>query len=316
MQARRPRVAGRDGRFNLQAPDQAPDGIPPRRTNRRIFIAGGITFLGGVLSGAVTTYLGDYLGVIAPPGEVADRQAKEPAAWAIVLVERNLANQGNLWIFPYLLSERPSVLESVTESPLGERDELNYYYANGASDVNITNFKLVLEGRRNVDIRIVDIRAVIVARSERLGEGASILTPGPQGQDDSIELGFDLDGSDFSAKAIADPFSIFDTVGFFGDHVFQDSTVALARNEQQVFQVTARSLDYFVEWTLSIDLLVNGELEAISADANGRSFRTCGAYADPESGDSTSPDEKSTLKYISRKFSFKTSTMRGRDPFE
>jgi len=26
--------------------------------------------------------------------------------------------------------------------------------------------------------------------------------------------------------------------------------------------------------------------------------------------------KKSTLKYISRKFSFKTSTMRGRDPFE
>ena len=288
MSARQSRVAGRSGRVNRRAPD----GDPRRETDRRSFIVGGIAFIGGVLSGAATTYLGDYLGIIVPPAEVADLQANEPAARAIVLVERNVATQGSLWIFPYLLSRRPALLERVTESPLSGQGELNYYYTNGASDINVTHCKLILEGRRNIEIRLIDIRAVILKRSERLGEGASVLTPGPQGQEESLELGFDLDGSTFSAKAIVDPASIFDDVGFFGDRIFQETTVALARNEQQAFQVTARSLKYYVEWSLEVDLIINGELEVLSIDANGRPFRTCGAYPESEYGDPTAPDEK------------------------
>jgi hypothetical protein len=184
------------------------------------------------------------------------------------------------------------MLDRVAEHPLRkEQDMLDYYYNNGASDVNFTHFKLILQGRRNIEIRLVDIRAVILKRSERLGEGASVLTPGPQGQDESVELGFDLDGSDLSAKEIVEPLNAFYGPAFFGERIFQKSTVTLARNEQQVFEVTARSFNYYVEWRLEIDLLIDGEVEVISVDSNGRPFRTCGTYPDPRSDDQTVPDE-------------------------
>jgi hypothetical protein len=183
------------------------------------------------------------------------------------------------------------MLQQVTEGQRNGQELLNIYYTNGAADVNISNLKLIIEGRRNIDIRITGINAVILKRSERLGTGASVLTPGPQGRDESIKVAFDLDGSDLEAKAIAEPTRIFEPGGFFGERAFQASTVALGRNEQQVFQVIARTLAHYVEWKLEVELLVEGAVEVLTADANGRPFRTCGAYPDPQSGDYTAPDE-------------------------
>jgi len=60
------------GRINRRYPDHDPH----RETNRRSFFVGSIAFLGGILSGATTTYIGDYLGVIAPPEEQGDAQSR------------------------------------------------------------------------------------------------------------------------------------------------------------------------------------------------------------------------------------------------
>jgi hypothetical protein len=239
------------------------------------------------------------MGIIVPPGEVADRQASEQAAATTVLLERSSGTQNDLWIFPYLLSQRKELFNTITQNPPNGRDEIKLFYSNGAVDVNTTNFKLILMGRRNVDIRIIDVRANEISRSQRLGEGASILTPGPQGQDESLLLGFDLDNSDLSAKKVDDPLSVFATDGFFGGSVFEGSTVSLARNEQQVFQIIGRSLEYYVEWTIQVDLLVNGEMSNLNIDANGQPFRTCGAY--PSFGDPTGPDENKYSEVYLRK---------------
>jgi len=176
-----------------------------------------------------------------------------------------------------------------------------HLYEAGAVDINMTLFKLVLTGNRSVPVRIINMAARLHDRRGLSGEG-SVTTPGPQGAESSLPVGFDLDGGNLHArKMVSGTLSV--TGDIFGDNYFSGTTVPLKRDEQVVFSVIARTLEHYVEWFIDIDLLVDGESKTVSVGVGGdRPITTTAVFS--AHGDATAPDESRYLEvYLDSVFS-------------
>lgn len=71
---------------------------------------------------------------------------------------------------------------------------------------------------------------------------------------------------------------------------FSKYTVELKRGEQQVFQITARTFQYYVKWNIEIELFVDGETRTVVADAGGKPIETT-ALMFPPGGTPVDPDQ-------------------------
>jgi hypothetical protein len=227
-----------------------------------------LSFAVGILSG----YLTDLAKLAIPPGAIVD-VASGDAIRATILLEHDQGDQGELWLYPFPLSaNRPDIAQTLSRKVSDFDDLHRQLYASGAIDVNITHAKLVVEGQRNTGVRIIGMQAMIKNRINPT-PGFTLITPGPQGEGLNARVGFDLDNRQNTvARETRGPNAYADD--YFGTPVFSNSTFFLSKGEQQIFQVTARTVKYDVQWTIDLTALVDGVTKHYEATVAGRPIRT------------------------------------------
>jgi hypothetical protein len=239
--------------------------------------------------GIGASYFGGLLQAVESPEELADRLTRARPVESAVVRERSVLLQGSLWVLPFRASTRPEVARLLTDGAHSEFELEAKLYAAGAADVNVTLFKLAVSGRRHAPVRVTGMRARVTGRTQPLRRG-TVLTPGPQGAESTLPLGFDLDSDDLEARVLVGQVTVGGEI--FGGHWFEEQTVALAQHEQVVFGVLARTLTSSVEWLVDLDVLLDdGARQTLTVPSDGETFRTTALVIDPTLADLTAPDE-------------------------
>jgi hypothetical protein len=235
----------------------------------------------GFLLGIAASYVTDLAKLVFPVADLADIGSDYVAT--TVLLERDRRIQGELWVYPFAISEKPKVHDVVVQPPTDLDKFHQDIRRSGAIDANITLAKLIVEGKRNNPVRIVGVRAVAVSKSAPLG-GGTALTPGPQEVGNSAQIAFDLDSSDLTGVVPNDDINVTprDDDYFTNELAFSKYTVDLRRGEQQVFQLAARTYQHHVKWRIELELFVDGETKTAIADVNGEPLETTALLATPD----------------------------------
>jgi hypothetical protein len=285
MPQRWPRVAGR--RSRQPSGSQGPSVIgteghtdevsgPGEGLSRRSFLKVGGTFVVGVATGVLGSYGTDYLSATLSPEELADAQALNAPVRAIVVPERYQALQGELWVYPGPLSQNPQALEVISGSVDNFDDFHRRMYAVGFQDADITLATLLVEGRRNSPVRVINMHARILSRRV-VGTSYSVIGPGGEsGTVETVDLGFNL--SDRNPVARRVEISPNQDVEF-GAPFFAEFNTELSRGDQEVYSVRAHSGGTWdLEWELVIDVVAAGasESESVGTLRRGAPFRTIG----------------------------------------
>lgn len=287
MARRSPRVAGRRDAADQQRSKKQSVNFP--ETSRRNFFHTAGTFIAGVASGIVGSVGAGYVSAWNPPSELVDAQSSDAPVRAYLVRERDLGLQGELWVYPGVVSEERLAVGALSKHVSSLDDRHSKLYNEGYVDANITLIKLIVEGRRNIPVRIIDIKARILSRSPLL-KGYSLLGPGPQGTGPSVALGFELDEDEPRARevntALQDPYS----PDYFGRPFFATANTELARGEQEVYTITGRTFSADIAWELELLVSVAGKSEPFRLRLGDRdgALRTIGIIQNRES-DFTSP---------------------------
>ncbi|MEV4005402.1 hypothetical protein [Actinomadura sp. NPDC049753] len=129
----------------------------------------------------------------------------------------------------------------------------------------LTRLRVDLEGRRENSLLIKEIKARIIRRAPPLA-GAFVNGP-PQGDGDVVQLGFDLDSSDLSARETT-------VQGEFRGRYIDSKFITLQRGEQIPINVVAATAKYYCEWVIEVTVWTNGRDQKMTIDDDGRPFRS------------------------------------------
>jgi hypothetical protein len=256
--------------------------------SRRGILAGAVGFILGAASGAIGTYMSEYAKVAVPPGEIADQNSSEPAVRGTILLEHDESMQGLFWALPFVVSERPEVEQLLLNGIPRSRDIDYPMRALGAADINVTRCRLIIEGRRNGGVQVLQIRANGVAR-EPLGSGSTLTGSGPEGTGALVRIAFNLDEADPVARHAAEDSYVY-ADDYFAEPYFSDTTLSLARNEQQVFDIVARTLRHYIEWRIDVQVLSAGVASWVTIGASDEPLRT-NALRNPRGSDDSTQAE-------------------------
>lgn len=146
--------------------------------------------------------------------------------------------------------------------------------ADGANLEKLT-VQLVVEGRRNQEIRILNIHPIIITRAAPL-DGTLFFLP-PQGNQPTLQMATNLDA----------PIPIISTVDTKGhpthDAYFEKNSISLRDTEQQTLNIRATSARFAVTFTLRIDYSIGGRQESQTVTDHGHPFHVsaphCGTGA-------------------------------------
>lgn len=210
--------------------------------------------MAGLASGILGSYGATYISALVPPSELADSRASDAPIRTVIVRDRDQGIQGELWMYPGPVTQnRKAEVAATTVRP--SSDELHdALYSSGFSDVNMTLLRLLVEGRRNGRVRIIDMQPRIIEK--RLpGSGASLLGPGAQGTGQSVSIGFNLDEDQPVARKV-NPLGDPSAKEYFGSSFFADSSTELGRVEQEIYRIAARTLACDVKWALLVKLVV------------------------------------------------------------
>jgi hypothetical protein len=227
-----------------------------------------LSFAVGILSG----YLTDLAKLAIPPGAVVDVTSRD-AIRATILMEHDQGDQGELWLYPFALSvNRPDIAQTLSRRVTDWEDLHRKLYESGAIDVNLTHAKLIVEGQRNTGVRLIGMQAIIKKRTKP-APGFTLIAPGPQGAGSNARVAFDLDAIQDSVAREPHGVSAYGD-DYFGSPEFSNHTFSLSKGEQQVFQITARTVKYDVQWTIDITALVDGVTQHHEVTVAGRPIHT------------------------------------------
>jgi hypothetical protein len=191
----------------------------------------------------------------------------------VVVLERDQQIQGEMWVFPQAISPTAQDTQLLAEASDRIEEFRDWARQNNAADAEITVLKLVIEGVDADTVRVIGIRARL-DQSRAAPLTGTLLFAGTAAGADITEIGFDLDENDPVARTVSknpDPRA----EDYFGPPYFStQQTKTLQRGEQEVFQITARTLKHYVEWHIEVTLLVDGQEQTIDARPAGRSIRT------------------------------------------
>jgi hypothetical protein len=151
--------------------------------------------------------------------------------------------------------------------------------AHGGVDVRKLSLRVVLEGRRNQEIRILDIRPVGVRRTAP-ANGTLFYLP-PQGSTPTMKMIVDFD----------DPLPVLRTAVIGqGDELvgtdpfFEEKTIRLRDRERDVILLRATAERYSVAFKLEVDYLIGATRKRLVIDDGGRPFRVTGMNCGAEPG--------------------------------
>jgi hypothetical protein len=154
----------------------------------------------------------------------------------------------------------------------------------GGVRVSPITLEVVVTGRRNQQIRILDIVPVALAKSDPLGGSLFFVTA--QGVSDTLAMTVNFDETNpVSRETVLDPSGEY-IVGL-GEPYFSKHKITLGDNEQQVITMPIQVSRFYVEFDLDIEYLVGTEEKSLIVDNNGRHFHVTGIRG---SGIDTAPD--------------------------
>jgi hypothetical protein len=148
--------------------------------------------------------------------------------------------------------------------------------AAGGIDPDVSTVEVELEGNRPGPVRITNIH--VVAQCRKALDGTLFYNP-PQGESDTVKLGFDLDSpspiAQYAKRGSNDGPPVF-----YGDY-FADHKYTLNQGDQATFRLAARSLKNYCEYRYRFDLIVAGHPVPQVVDDNGRPFKVTpeGSYS-------------------------------------
>ena len=137
----------------------------------------------------------------------------------------------------------------------------------GGVDVARLTLRLVLQGRTNQEIRVVDIRPTDVRRASPLA-GTLFYIP-PQEGAASIQMMLDMDSPEPVMRSVADT-DEFGPVP--GEPYFETNTIRLADRDEDVLVIRASALRQAVRFRLRVDYLLGGSPKTMVVDDNGKPF--------------------------------------------
>lgn len=161
-----------------------------------------------------------------------------------------------------------------------DQDVLDRLERSGGVRVEALTLRLILEGRRNQQIRITDIVPEVVERSEPLA-GTLFFMPA-QGGEPSLSLLLDLDQIHPVAREVAEDSTPFDLKP--GPPYFDANTISLKEGEQQVVVMRVRTQHSFFTFRIRIDYQIGGQPKSITVDDAGKPFTITALHPGPEPG--------------------------------
>ncbi|MEV7010822.1 hypothetical protein [Streptosporangium sp. NPDC051022] len=116
--------------------------------------------------------------------------------------------------------------------------------------------RLVVEGARNEAVRIIGMRARV--HKTRPVVAGTYFSFGPQGEEDSVKVGFDLGSPQPIARDVLEKEGVQ-----LGGPYFGGRSVVLKKGESKVYDVTAVAGPFTYEWDIQIDLAAQGRIWSV-----------------------------------------------------
>ena len=261
----RRRPAWRRRRTDTSGADDLP---ASKTTGREIRLVAVTAFVTVLVTTAATALVGTVTGWF---DSVRERASSSDPVRSFVLLERDQQIQGETWVLPQALSVTPEDQKVLT----GAYDHIDEFRdwarSHSGVDPSITVLELVVEGQSRHTVRMIGLRARIDHREVPLS--GTLLFAGTEQGNDITQVGFDLDESDPVARTVraGEPYAD----GYFGAPYFSArQTKTLDEGEQEVFQVTARTLKSYIEWYVEVRLLVDGKEQTVELRPAGRNIGT------------------------------------------
>lgn len=150
--------------------------------------------------------------------------------------------------------------------------------AAGGVNVEKLTIQVVLEGRRNQQIRILGIDPVVLEQTPPLS--GTLFSAGPQGGDPTMQMMIDLDHPNPAAREVLrDPGSGEPKAGL---PFFDNTTISLRDREQQVLLIRATATRHYIAFNLQIDYRLGDESKTMQITDHGQPFRITGLHPGPE----------------------------------
>ena len=159
---------------------------------------------------------------------------------------------------------------------VGERDAYDWLQSVGAVDHGETKLRLFLVGNGDAPVLIRSMR-VVSSRHEPYR--ATLVECATAGALSSTMLLFDLDDEAPAAwEAVQPEFELPSRVG--NAPYFDRTTIELAPGEHHDLLIVGTANRFRVEWSLEVDVMVQGTKTTIHVDDNGKPFTTNGLLRD------------------------------------
>jgi hypothetical protein len=157
--------------------------------------------------------------------------------------------------FARALARSRSLLSPAVEKEIQE--------THGIDAANIF-LRIILQGNRNEAVRIVNIQPAQLHRVPPLN--GVLFDIGAQGENSNIQMGFDLDQPTPQALAFHD--TTLTNEPYFATH-----SISLAKGEQAVLIVQAKTSCYSADFKLRVNYLINGQAKSVIIGDHARPFR-------------------------------------------
>jgi hypothetical protein len=140
----------------------------------------------------------------------------------------------------------------------------------GGVSLTLLTLRMVVEGRRNQEIRILDIRPKIVERTPPL-DGTLFDAPG-QGAGPTMKMLLDLD----RAHPIVTEAVITDDEVKSGPAFFGNTTISLKDREEQVIILRALAVNHYAAFELIFEYRLGDKARTMTLTNQGQAFRVTG----------------------------------------
>jgi hypothetical protein len=151
-------------------------------------------------------------------------------------------------------------------------------WAIGGVNLGVLTVRLIVEGRRNQEIHILDIRPDITERTDPLG--GTLFDVGAQAATPTLQMMFDMDHPNpIAHEALLDPGTEELRPG---RPFFEKTTVSVRDRERQVLVLRATANRHYVAFALKIDYRIGDENKTLVVNHHGKPFGVTGPHLGPK----------------------------------
>lgn len=260
MKRHRPRVAGRKPSTGTvkRVPTRSKWSTLARRPVAWL-AAAVLAAVAGVVAAAVTPYVNELVDAIMPGDDIG-----------VVTDVVHLDDQGYSMAMPgaYVPTREQQALMNGLDADKAEALTRQLRAAGGA-DISALSFRILLEGRRNEAVRIVDIYPVNIKREKPFG--GMLFDMPPQAGVPNMRMIFNMDEKfPYAYEAVADK---SDGQLVPGELFFGKNTIFLPSREQEAVIVRATTQQNAVSFDLKIKYVIGDERRETTINDGGRRFQ-------------------------------------------